>query len=199
MSLTSNFIIYHISSLYLPKIFAPNFHFSPPPLPLTEHDAPSAQVGLRIFTTASPTKRQQGKSKNNYPPDDSNLYSNHRYSRDASIIVPHRLQQSPPPPTLAIIFQASKMSGINNVFYYLLLLFSSSFFLPDINSNKWRRQGYPLRQWCSRRILPFPFRHCRHLCCCRRFRCCNCDNLVRLLQYSPSIYPPPFSADSVHT
>ena len=91
------------------------------------------------------------------------------------------------------------MSGINNVFYSLLLLFTSYFFVLDVNTNEWRQQGYSSRRHRCRRILPFPFRHCRLLHHCHRRRCCACDNLGSLLRYVPLIYPPLLSATYVRT
>ena len=91
------------------------------------------------------------------------------------------------------------MSGINNVFYSLLLLFTSSFFVPYVNANEWRRQGSPCHRRRRRRVLPFPFLHNLRLRCCCHLCHCACNNLGRLLRYSPLIYPPRFSNTSVHT
>ena len=68
VSSTLYFIIYHISSIYPPRNFAPNLPSLPPPPPPTEHDAPSARAGLRFCTTAFPYNRQQGQPKNNDSP-----------------------------------------------------------------------------------------------------------------------------------
>ena len=65
---TFSFISYHLSSLYVPHNFSPNFPFSPPPPPPTEHNAPSARAGLKFCTTVSPLNHQQVQSNNNESP-----------------------------------------------------------------------------------------------------------------------------------
>ena len=58
VSSNSSFIIYHLSSLYLPHNFAPNFPFKPMSLPPIDYNAPLAWAGLIFFTTMSPPSRQ---------------------------------------------------------------------------------------------------------------------------------------------
>ena len=67
VSSTLYFIIYHLSSLYLPHNFAPNFPFSPPLPPPIEHDTPSYRLGLKFRTAASPPNRITKFHRHNRP------------------------------------------------------------------------------------------------------------------------------------
>ena len=105
--------------------------FSPPPLseyPATDRVRLPLGLGgyAKSYDHVAPWLPSEGDTMIMMYPAAADLSTNHRASRDASIISPRRLLQRPPL-TLEIIFQASTMSGIKNVVYSLLLLFTSSF------------------------------------------------------------------------
>ena len=94
VSSTSSFIIYHLSSLYLPHNFVSNFPFLPPPPPKTEHDAPSARTGIQFCTIVSLTNLWQGQ------PNDNNVPCRFWvYMPTTALPETHPLSRLPPPPT----------------------------------------------------------------------------------------------------
>ena len=94
VSSTSSFIIYHLSSLYLPHNFTSNFPYSPPPPQKTEHNTPLAPSGLWFCTTVSLIDLRQVEPNDNNVPGRCWVYP-------PTTMLPetHPLSRLPPPPT----------------------------------------------------------------------------------------------------